>query len=134
VKTLREKGFKLTPQRLLVIHLLAEGTSHPSAQTLVQLAREQAPKISVSTVYYTLNLLKKLKLIKELDFYDMDNRYEANTGNHLNLICLTCGKIQDFMEGAPVSPGKIEERTGFRAHEMRLEYYGYCQDCLGAKS
>jgi Fur family transcriptional regulator, peroxide stress response regulator len=133
VKALRDKGFKLTPQRLLVIEILADGTSHPSAQTLVRQAREKAPKISVSTVYYTLNLLKKLKLIKELDFYDMDNRYEANTGDHLNLICLACGKIQDFMEGVPFSPGKIEKQTGFRANEMRLEYYGYCRDCLEAK-
>ena len=133
MKALREKGLKLTPQRLILIDILAEGTTHPSAQTLVQKAREKAPKISVSTVYYTLNLLKTLKLIKELDFYDMDNRYEANTADHLNLICVACGNIQDFMEGVPASSGKIEERTGFKAHEMRLEYYGYCKECLRTK-
>jgi Fur family peroxide stress response transcriptional regulator len=63
----------------------------------------------------------------------MDNRYEANTADHLNLICVTCGKIQDFMEGVPASSGKIEERTGFRAHEKRLEYYGFCKECLSSK-
>jgi len=132
VKTLRENGYKLTPQRLLIIDLLAEERTHPSAQALVQKAREKAPKISVSTVYYTLNLLKKLKLIKELDFYDMGNRYEANTADHINLVCLTCGRIQDFWEGLPAASAKIEKRTGFRAHGVRLEYYGYCKDCLGA--
>src|SRR5512141_1522650 len=130
VNALREQGLKLTPQRLLIIGILAKSKTHPSAQTLLQQAREKAPKISMSTVYYTLNLLKTHKLIKELDFYDMENRYEANTGDHINLICVACGKIQDFMEGVPASSGKIEERTGFRAHEMRLEYYGYCQECL----
>lgn len=134
MKALREKGLKLTPQRLLIIDLLAEGKSHPSAQTIVRKAREKYPKISVSTVYYTLNMLKKLKLIKELDFYDMDNRYEANTADHLNLICLACGKIEDFMEGVPAAAETIEERTGFRTHGMRLEYYGYCKDCLRTKS
>jgi Fur family peroxide stress response transcriptional regulator len=131
--TLREKGFKLTPQRLLIIDILIEGKTHPSAQALVEKAREKAPRISTSTIYYTLNLLKKLKLIKELDFHAMDNRYEVNTADHLNLICLACGKIQDFMEGVPASSGEIEERTGFRAHEMRLEYYGYCKECLRNK-
>jgi len=134
VKELRDKGLKLTPQRLLIIDILAGQKTHPSAQTLLRQAREKAPKISMSTVYYTLNLLKTLKLIKELDFYDMDNRYEANTDDHLNLICVACGNIQDFMEGVPASSGKIEERTGFRAHEMRLEYYGYCKDCLRNRS
>ena len=84
----------------------------------------------MSTVYYTLNLLKKHKLIKELNFYDMENRYEANTASHLNLICVECGRIQDFMETVSVSPKRIEEQTGFRAHEMRLEYYGCCRDCM----
>jgi Fe2+ or Zn2+ uptake regulation protein len=134
VKALREKGFKLTPQRLLIIDILAGQKTHPSAQTLVRQAREKAPKISMSTVYYTLNLLKSLKLIKELDFYDMDNRYEANTADHLNLICVECGKIEDFMNGLPAATGEIEKRTGFRAHEMRLEYYGYCKECLRKKS
>jgi len=100
----------------------------------VQQAREKAPKISVSTVYYTLNLLKRHKLIKELDFYDMENRYEANTADHLNLVCVACGKIQDYMESLPVSSRKIEEQTGFLVHELRLEYYGYCQDCSRKKS
>jgi Fur family peroxide stress response transcriptional regulator len=133
VKALQDKGLKLTPQRLLIIDILAGQKTHPSAQTLVRQAREKAPKISVSTVYYTLNLLKTLKQIKELDFYDMDNRYEANTADHLNLICVNCGKIQDFMEDVPVSSGKVEEQTGFRAHEKRLEYYGYCKECLSTK-
>jgi Fe2+ or Zn2+ uptake regulation protein len=88
----------------------------------------------MSTVYYTLNLFKTQKLVKELEFYDMDNRYEANTANHLNLICVECGKIQDFREGLPVSSKKIEEQTGFRALDMRLEYYGYCSDCSRKKS
>jgi len=87
----------------------------------------------MSTVYYTLNMLKKHRLVKELDFYDMENRYEANTAEHLNLICIACGKIQDFTEGMPVPSRKIEQQTGFRTQEMRLEYYGYCKECQEGK-
>ncbi|UFS72189.1 transcriptional repressor [Geomonas sp. RF6] len=131
MQALRDEGLKLTPQRLLIIDLLAGGENHPSACTLLETAKEKVPKISASTVYYTLNLLKGLGLIKELDFYDRDNRYEPNTADHLNLICLGCGKIEDFQEGVPAAVEAIEERTGFRAHQKRLEYYGYCRDCLG---
>jgi Fur family transcriptional regulator, peroxide stress response regulator len=133
VHALREKGHKLTPQRLLIIDILAKSKSHPSARTILQQVREKAPKVSTSTVYYTLNLLKRHNLVKELDFYDMENRYEANIGDHLNLVCLSCGKIQDFMEDLTVSSRKIKEHTGFQVQETRLEYYGFCQDCSGKK-
>ncbi len=100
---------------------------------ILQQARAKVPKISMSTVYYTLNMLKTQKLIRELQFYDMDNRYEANTSDHLNLICVECGKIQDFADGLPFSIKEVEEKTGFRALEMRLEYHGYCSDCMSKK-
>jgi Fur family transcriptional regulator, peroxide stress response regulator len=85
----------------------------------------------MSTVYYTLNLLITQKPGKELEFYDMNNRYEANIANHLNLICVECGKIQDFKEGLPGSCKKIEDQSGFRAFDMRLEFYGYCSEDKG---
>jgi Fur family peroxide stress response transcriptional regulator len=63
----------------------------------------------------------------------MENRYEANTGDHLNLVCRSCGKIQDFMEDLTVSSRRIREQVGFQVQETRLEYYGYCQDCARSK-
>lgn len=130
VEALRAREFKLTPQRLLVIEILAASKTHPPARELVRQARQKAPKISVSTVYYTLNLLKKFKLIKELDFCNMDNRYEGNTEDHLHLICTQCGKIDDFVYDLPGSYKTVEEQTGFKARGMRFEFYGLCRDCL----
>ena len=92
-----------------------------------------APTISLSTVYYTLNLLKKHRLVKELDFNDMDNRYEGNTVHHLNLICMQCRNIEDFAEELPFSGREVEERTGFQALDTRFEYYGYCKACKTGK-
>ena len=129
IKVFREKGLKLTPQRLEVINVLAEDKSHPSALTIYRKARGKVPAISLSTVYYTLNLLKKHRLIRELEFYDMDNRYEGNTVNHLNLVCLKCGSIQDFTGDLPFPGRKVEEQTGFQAIDTRMEYYGYCKEC-----
>ena len=127
---------KLTRQRLEVISVLAGDPSHPSALAIFRKSRGKAPTISLSTVYYTLNLLKKHRLIKELEFYDMDNRYEGNTGNHLNLVCISCGNIQDFTEELPISLSNqtVEEQTGFHAVDMRMEYYGYCKACKSGES
>ena len=89
--------------------------------------------MSMSTVYYTLNMLKKEGLIKEIEFYDMENRYEGNISNHLNLICMKCGKIQDFMEDLPIPLKSVEQKIGFKVNEMRFEYYGCCRKCQGKR-
>jgi Fe2+ or Zn2+ uptake regulation protein len=127
--SLKEKGYKLTSQRLEIINLLSQETTHPGAMDILKRVRKKAPQISMSTVYYTLDILKKEGLIRELEFYDKDNRYDINISNHLNLICTKCWKIEDFMEELPVSPQALEKKTGFQPFQMRFEYYGYCKEC-----
>jgi len=127
--SLKEKGYKLTSQRLEIINILSKETTHPGAMDILKRVRKKAPQISMSTVYYTLDILKKEGLIREIAFYDKDNRYDVNISNHLNLICTKCGKIEDFMEELPVSSQAIEKKTGFQPFQMRFEYYGYCKEC-----
>ena len=126
---LREKGYKLTPQRREIIRVLSQDTSHPGAMDIFQRVRKKAPRISMSTVYYTLDMLKKEGLIRELEFYDRDNRYDINVSNHVNLICRQCGKIEDFDGKLTVPAKRVEGETGFRIQEMRFEYYGLCKEC-----
>ena len=123
----------MTPQRLEIIRTLVSDRSHPGAPGIFRKVRQRAPKVSISTVYYTLDLLKKEGLIRELEFYDKDNRYDVNMSDHVNLVCQKCGKIEDFAETPSFSPEMIEERTGFRPLGMRFEYYGYCRGCRGKK-
>jgi Fur family transcriptional regulator, peroxide stress response regulator len=85
--------------------------------------------MSLPTVYSTLTLLKKEGLIRELEFNNADNRYEANTSDHLNLVCLGCRKMFDFKKGKFASTEKIQSAAGFLVTGMRFEYYGYCKEC-----
>ena len=134
INGLRDKGYKLTVQRLEIIKLLARDISHPGAMDILQKVRKSAPRTSTSTVYYTLDMLKREGLIRELEFYDRENRYDVNVSNHINLICTECGKIADFMEGVPLFYASVEKKTGFKPVNVRFEYYGLCKDCRGAKS
>ena len=133
IESLWEKGYKLTPQRREIIKLLSHDRSHPGAMDILHKLKKTAPKISMSTVYYTLDILKKEGLIQELEFYDRDNRYDVNVSNHINLICRKCGKIEDFVEPLPFSSEMIEDKTGFRPVATRFEYYGYCKRCRRKK-
>jgi len=133
ITSLREKRYKITPQRLEIIKLLSCDRSHPGATDILKRIRKTLPQISVSTVYYTLEMLKNEGLLRELEFYDRDNRYDVTIEDHINLICKKCGKIEDFMEALPFSSEAILEQTGFRLEGMRFEYYGYCKKCRQKK-
>jgi len=59
ITTLRDKGYKFTPQRLEISKLLARDVSHPGAKNILKNVRKAVPRISMSTVYYTLDMMKK---------------------------------------------------------------------------
>jgi len=126
---LREKKLKLTSQRREIIDIFAHDKSHPNALDIYKKATKKKPKISLSTVYYTLDILKREGLIKELEFCDKDNRYEGDISDHLNLVCTECRKIEDFKARLPVSSELVEDKTGFKVGGMRFEYYGLCKEC-----
>jgi Fe2+ or Zn2+ uptake regulation protein len=128
-KRLRERGYKLTSQRLAIISLLSKDMTHPGAADILKKIRKSLPQVSMSTVYYTLDILKKEGLIQELEFYDQDNRYDINISNHINLICKKCGRIEDLSGGISLSYMQIQQKTDFQPVAMRYEYYGYCKEC-----
>jgi len=107
-KRLREKGYKMTSQRQAIIGLLAKDMTHPGAADILKKIRKILPQISMSTVYYTLDILKKERLLQELEFYDRDNRYDINVMNHINLICKKCGKIEDFPGEMPFTYNQVQ--------------------------
>ena len=130
IQKLREKGLKLTSQRLAIIEVLVDKTSvHPSAAFIYQEARKRVKSLSLSTVYSTLNELSKHGIIKVLEFDRMGNRYEATMTEHINLICKGCKKIIDYKPPFIIDTDEISKKCRFRVIDSRLEYYGYCQEC-----
>lgn len=126
---MKEKGLRLTRQRVEIVDILSSDISHPGARHILQKARERVPNISLSTVYYTLDVLKKAGFVKEIEFYDQDNRFDGNIEDHIHLICTSCGAIIDFHEDVPASDSLIKERTGFDIQDKRFEYFGRCSKC-----
>jgi Fur family peroxide stress response transcriptional regulator len=129
ISRVKEEGFRLTHQRREIIRLLSRSKSHPGAMEILRKVRKTVPRISMSTVYYTLDMMKREGLIRELEYCDMDNRYEINVSDHINLVCTRCGKITDFTGNVPSYSKAIEKETGFKSASMRFEYYGICRNC-----
>ena len=131
---LKEKGLKITPQRLAIIDALVENRdAHPGATFIYKEARKKAKRVSLSTVYATLKDFSESGLIRQLEFDRMENRYDGNLSEHINLICKRCGnyyRLSTFP--ANLEPKDIARKSGFVVTDTRMEYYGYCRDCLKA--
>jgi Fe2+ or Zn2+ uptake regulation protein len=130
IKKMREKGLKLTPQRLAIIDVLIEkNLLHPSASLIYNEAKRRTSGLSLSTVYFTLNELSKHGIIKMLEFDKMENRYEGNVTDHINLVCKECHGIIDYKIPVVIDSREVTRKTKFWVTDTRLEYYGYCQKC-----
>jgi Fe2+ or Zn2+ uptake regulation protein len=97
IQRLKEKGLKITSQRLAIIDVLVEqGHMHPGASFIYREARKKHKSLSLSTTYATINEFIRYGIIKALEFDERENRCEGNLDEHINLICDRCGKITDY--------------------------------------
>ncbi len=128
---LRQYGYKLTPQRKVVIRAIASSQGHLTPTAIYEKVHQDRPNIGFVTIYRTLDILTKLELICELHAGDSCRSYAISArGRHHHLICSNCGKVVDF---TGYNLGKLEQRlsleTGFEIEGHLLEFLGLCQAC-----
>jgi Fur family ferric uptake transcriptional regulator len=132
---LRENGHRLTPQRMLVIEALHNADRHISAEELYEQLHSRYPYANISTVYRTLELLKKLNLVTETNLGEGYVRYHvAEKGHHHHLVCCNCGKVID-LEDVALHPLKdtLLQKYGFDADLRHLAISGECSGCRRRK-
>jgi Fur family ferric uptake transcriptional regulator len=131
---MRAKGLRMTSQRLILAELLESADEHLDAERVYQLARRKDPKIHRATVYRTLNTLKKLGLVDELDLMHVTGDrhfYEIRPSVfHIHLVCMRCGSVEEpggpFWQDLKV---RVMEETDFKPEIVRLEMGGTCTTC-----
>jgi len=131
VSRLRERGYRLTPQRYAVVRALVEGGEHPSAEQLFQRVSNAYPMMSRATVYKTLDTLKAAGEVLELEFREGPNRYDANMpSSHPHVVCTSCGRIDDVRLDWPgPSVQEVAELMDYQVSGYRLDFYGLCPSC-----
>jgi Fur family ferric uptake transcriptional regulator len=137
--SLKERGVRLTRQRQILLGLIDKTGDHLDAERLYQMAKERDPKINRVTVYRTLKMLKTGGLVDELDLmhYGGDQHYYETRlkQEHAHVICLRCGKVEEFF-GEPLLRlrKQIESHFGFQVLLARTEVGGYCAHCQALRA
>jgi Fur family ferric uptake transcriptional regulator len=133
---LEMQGIRLTAQRRALVETIQEATDHLDAAALLEQARQRDPNINRATVYRTIELLKKLGLIDELDLMHLNGEkhyYEVRTQkDHLHLACFGCGEVKEFeSQTFDKLKKEIARENEFTIQVMRLEVGGLCRKCCG---
>ena len=136
VDKIKQRGGRLTPQRMAVLKILSESKGHPSVEQIYDQIKVDFPTTSLATVYKTVNLLKEMDEVLELGFADDSNRYDGNRPYpHPHLICTQCGEICD-LEVPALSKivQQVSQEAGCQIVSHRLDFYGICSTCQAQSS
>ena len=133
---LREQGLPITQQRESVAQVVFSSTGHLSVEDIEQRLRGEGERIGKATIYRTLDLLVKSKLVEEHEFGEGFKRYEHRLSRqpvHEHLICLECGRVTEFRsEEVERVESRVANEYSFSPVRHRLEIYGLCHDCRNA--
>jgi len=131
VGKLSEQGYRLTPQRMMVLSAIENSDNHISAEEIYAQVVDKYSHVNISTVYRTLELLKRLGLVTETDLGGGRVRYHpADKGHHHHLVCQECGRIIDLDESVLSSVKSMLLREyKFSADLRHLAIFGHCVNC-----
>lgn len=136
---LKEKGLKVTTQRILILEVLSQSPDrHLTAEEIYELVKGDYPEIGLATVYRTIQLLLELGLIDKINLDDGYVRYEIgkmgeddSKHHHHHLICLECGNVSSFEDDLlDRLEERIKETISFKVTDHEVKLYGYCKNCL----
>lgn len=132
---LKEKGYKLTPQRRAIVDIMIENEGkHLTAEEIYDLVKVACPEIGLATVYRTILLLEEIGILSKIDLGDNCSRFELvheeESHHHHHLICTECGEIIE-VEGdlLDVLEGNIENKYKFKITNHSLKFFGLCNNC-----
>ncbi len=130
-QVLAASRLRFTKQRALILEIILQGQGHLDADEVYRRARKKESHLSLSTVYRSLQMFKKLGLIEELHFDENHHHYEVKPpAEHHHLVCLSCGRVVEF--DYPLSryvKRKVDQARDFDIVEAEVRMSGYCPQC-----
>ena len=130
-RTLRERGFRLTPQRRLILAALRHAGGHRSAQEIRDAVQAEYQDVDASTIYRTLTALRDAGLVSETDLGGGEAAFEWLVAErHHHLICQRCGETAALDHHYLQQLGDaLRAEIGFEANLDHFAIFGTCAAC-----
>lgn len=128
LEKLKEKGLKITPQRIAVYESVLKLKNHPTAENVTEFIRQDNPNVSVGTVYKVLDTLVKTGLLKKIKSERDIVRYDSVLSNHHHLYCSETDRIEDYedekLDEIIRDYFKAKNIKNFKIQDIKLEITG----------
>ncbi|MBN1571970.1 MAG: transcriptional repressor [Deltaproteobacteria bacterium] len=122
----------MTNQRKVIMDVLKDVTTHPTADQVYEMVRKRLPKISLGTVYRNLEILSDLSMIQKIEVGGTQKRFDGNIENHYHVRCRVCGRVEDLPIESMVFSGLEKLYSGADGYTdltHKLELVGVCPEC-----
>lgn len=129
--TLRERGYRITPQRELIINAISPTSSHFTAEVIFDQVHQHTKAVNIATIYRTLDLLVEEGLISRSDFGQGQTVYATEDhGPHLHLVCRLCGQVTaaDAAYAQPLADS-LRQAHQFNLDLNHITVFGTCANC-----
>jgi len=131
IAKLRERGCRITPQRVAILKIFLNSQAHPSVEQVYEQVKGNFPTTSLATVYKTVHLLTEIGEILQIGSAAGGNRYDGNKPYpHPHLICTTCKTIIDpKLRLVDQLTAEVAKTSGYRIVSHQLDFFGICPEC-----
>ena len=130
---LRERGFRITPQRLLILDILQHSDRHLSAEEIYEQVRGRFASTDITTVYRTLEMLTGIGLLQKMTLGEAHDHYEWVNEPHYHIVCRHCGRVMPFGDEALNQMRRwLARNYQFKVDRAFVEVFGTCPDCQSA--
>lgn len=133
VERLRHAGYRLTPQRMMILEAIYHLGGHVTAEQILAYVQQQHPYVDLSTVYRTIDLLTSLNVVQAFEVSSGPTQYELADEPHHHLVCRQCGSVEPLADYhlRDLAIHLLEEHS-FRADLDHLAITGLCSTCQAA--
>jgi Fur family ferric uptake transcriptional regulator/Fur family peroxide stress response transcriptional regulator len=133
IAKLRDRGLRVTSQRVVIHRALCGQTQHMTAEQVLESVSDVLPGTSLPTVYATLELFEELGLVRRLGTGTGAAIFDSRVDPHAHTVCRRCGATAD-LDGAPASARALDRAraTGFAPDDAQLVIWGLCERCAAA--
>lgn len=130
-RRLRERGLRVTQQRLAVMEFLLSTPHHPTAEEVGSAVNRRVPTASRASIYNVLHSLQGAGLIEELILENAVARYDANLEGHFHFLCRSCRGLEDVPPKLLGAAVPLQEVEGHRVESLTIILKGLCRRCVG---
>ena len=130
ISQLRSRGFRMTPQRMAILHVLHHAGTHLSPGEIYRRARRELTGLTEPTVYRTLEFLAENGLVRPSQTGNGHFTYQIAGEDHHHIVCRMCGNEIEVEHSLLENVYRIlEKASGFRSINSHLTFLGVCPDC-----